>query len=218
LTVRRGLTGFSVAAGWLAALMGITLILPVVVARIERGMLSRIGIAVLSVGFSLVACGMTAVLAGVRQRQGSGTPTGVRAAVAANILFLAFFALEFSDGLVRQDGRIAYWSTFLFLPALVLFCGLLTARRWAWWTFRGASALGTIWFLGFMVVIPFANLQGGGVSVPWQGRVYMVCVSLMFAGILAGAFWSLGRPETRNYFRLTRIERSAPPGSRYGTN
>lgn len=204
------MTRFLVAGGSLAALMGTALILPVVVARIESGVLSRLGIGVISVGCSLVACGMTAVLASFRQRHGSGMPSGVRAAVAANVLFLAFFALEFSDRLVRQDGRIVYWTTFLFPPALLLFCGLLTARPWAWWTFRGAAALGTLWFLGFVAVIPFASLQGhGGVPVPWQGRVYMACVSLVFAGVLAGAFWSLGRPETRNYFRLTRIERNA---------
>lgn len=198
------MTRFFVAGGSLAALMGTALILPVVVARIESGVLSRLGIGVISVGCSLVACGMTAVVVGFRQRHGSVMPSGVRAAVAANVLFLAFFALELSDRLVRQDGRIIYWSTFLFLPALLLFCGLLTARPWAWWTFRGAAALGTLLFLGFVAVIPFASLRGhGGVPVPWQGRVYMACVSLVFAGVLAGAFWSLGRPETRNYFGLS---------------
>lgn len=189
--------------------MGAALIPPVLVARLESGGMTTLGIGVVSVGCGLIACGMTAVLVGFRQRLASGMPSGVRAAVAANVLFLAFFALELSDGLVRQDGRIFYWTAVLFLPALLLFCGLFAAQRWAWWTFRGAAALGTLWFLGFVAVIPFANLQAEGVPVPWYGRVYMACVSLVFAGILAGAFWSLGRPETRNYFGLIRTEGSA---------
>jgi hypothetical protein len=105
---------------------------------------------------------------------------------------------------VRQDGRIVYWSTFLFLPALLLFYGLLTARPLAWWAFRGVAALGVVWFLGFVAAIPFVSLQREGVPVPWQGRAYMACVSAVFAGILAGAYWSLGRAETRDYFHLNR--------------
>ena len=97
----------------------------------------------------------------------------------------------------------------LFLPALVLFCGLLTARRWAWWTFRGVAALGVLWFLGFVALIPFANLQTDGVPVPWYGRLYMACVSLAFAGVMTCAFWLLGRTETRNYFGLIRTEENA---------
>jgi hypothetical protein len=134
----------------------------------------------------------------------------VRAAVAANVFFLAFFALELSDRLVRQNGRIFYWTTFLFPPALLLFCGLLAARRWAWWIARGAFAFVALWFLGFVAVIPFANLSTEAGPVPWYGRLYMMGVSLAFAGILAGAFWALGRPETRTYFGLVpREEKSA---------
>jgi hypothetical protein len=193
---------FLVAGGSLTALMGAGLTLPVIAARNESGGWSRIGLGVISVACIFVAGGVAAMLMGMRQQSGSRMPSGVRAAVAANALFLAFFALEFSDRLVRQNGDIFYWSTLLFLPALLLFCGLLTARLWAWWTFRGAAAIGVLWFLGFVAVIPFAKLQSNGVSVPWQGRVYMVSVSLVFAAVLAGAFWSLGRPETRSYFRL----------------
>ncbi len=193
----------------MAALMGAALLLPVVITRLESGGLTRVGVGVVLAGCGLIACGMTAVLAGFRQRRASGMPSGVRAAVAANVLVLAFFTLESSDGLVRQHGRILYWSTFLFLPALLLFCGLLAVRKWAWWISRGATALAALWFLGFVAVIPFADLQANGVPVPWHGRVYMVCVSLVFAGILAGAFWSLGRPESRIYFGLIRTEGSA---------
>ena len=202
-------TRFFVAGGTLATLMGTALMLPVVAARIESGTVSPVAIGVIAVSCGLIACGITAVVVSFRQPHRSIMPSGVRSAVAANVLFLAFFALELSDRLVRQDGRIVYWSTFLFLPALLLFYGLLTARPLAWWTFRGVAALGVVWFLGFVAVIPFVNLQSRGATVPWQGRVYMACVSIAFAGILAGAFWSLGRAETRNYFHLAGIERKA---------
>jgi hypothetical protein len=133
----------------------------------------------------------------------------VRVAVAANVLFLAFFALELSDRLIQRDGKLFYWSTFLLPPALAIFCGLLAAQPWAWWTSRGAAALGVLWFLGFLVVIPFAHLETEGVPVPWQGRIYMACVTIAFAGILASAFWLLGRTDTRNYFGLIRTKGSA---------
>jgi hypothetical protein len=182
--------------------MGVGLVLPVVVARLESGAFTAVGVGVGSVGCGLIASGIAAFLAGGLGRGGSAMPSGVRAAVAANVLFLGFFALEFSDGLVRQGGRIVYWNTFLFPPALLLYYGLLSARRWAWWTGRGLTALSSLWFLGFVAVIPFAELKGEGGPVPWYGRVYMACVSLAFAGILAGAYWSLGRPEARSYFGL----------------
>jgi hypothetical protein len=200
--VAEQVTRFFVAGGTLATLMGAALILPVVAARIESGTVSPVGIGVIAVSCALIVCGMTAVVVSLRQPHRSIMPSGVRSAVAANVLFLAFFALELSDRLVRQDGRIVYWSTFLFLPALLLFYGLLTARPLAWWAFRGVAALGVVWFLGFVAIIPFVSLQREGVPVPWQGRVYMACVSALFAAILAGAFWSLGRAETRNYFHL----------------
>lgn len=193
---------YLLAGGLLAALMGAALIPPVLLARTESGGQTTLGIGIVSVGCGLIACGVTAVLVGFRQRVASRMPSGVRAAVAANVLFLAFFALELSDRLIK--GKLFYWSTFLLPPALALFCGLLAAQRWAWWTSRGAAALGVLWFLGFLAVIPFAHLQTEEGPVPWYGRVYMACVTLAFAGILAGAFWSLGRPETRNYFGLIR--------------
>jgi hypothetical protein len=204
--------------GLLAALMGIGLVLPVVVARLESGALTELGVGIGLVGAGLIVCGVTALLAGGLRRRGRAMPSGVRAAVAANVLFLAFFALEFSDGLVRQGGRIVYWNTFLFPPAFVLYYGLLSARRWAWWASRGLAAISGLWFLGFVAVIPFADLKAEGGPVPWYGRVYMVCVTLAFAGILAGAYWSVGRPEARSYFGLVRPERigAAEPGAEPG--
>jgi xanthine/uracil/vitamin C permease (AzgA family) len=200
---------YLLAGGLLAALMGAALIPPVLVARLESGEQTTLGIGIVSVGCGLVACGVTAVLMGFRQRVTSGMPSGVRASVAANVVFLAFFAFELSDRLVRPDGKLFYWTTFLLPPALLIFCGLLAARPWAWWTSRGAAALGVLWFLGFLLVIPFAPLQADGVPIPWYGRVYVASVTLAFAGILAVAYWSLGRPETRNYFGLIRTNGSA---------
>jgi hypothetical protein len=102
-----------------------------------------------------------------------------------------------------------YWTTFLLLPALVLFCGLVAAQHWAWWIFRTASAPAALWFLGFVVIIPFADLRTEEGPVPWCGRLYMVGVTLVFAGIMTGAFLALGRPETRTYFGLVRREGNA---------
>jgi hypothetical protein len=131
-------------------------------------------------------------------------PSGVRAAVMANVLFLAFCTLEFSDGFVRQDGRVFYWTSLLFLPALVVFSGLLSARRWAWWTARGLTAAAVLWFVVLVAVIPFGDLRAEGGPVPWYGRVYMIGVSLAFAGIAAGAYASLGRADARGYFGVVR--------------
>ena len=199
------------AGGSSAILTGAAVFLPVVAARMERGQMTGVGTAVVSVGGVLIAGGLAAAWAGFRRRHGSVMPSGVRAAVAANVLVLAFCALELSDRLVRQDGRVFYWTTLLFLPALVLF-GVLAARPWAWRAFRTAAAVGVLWFLGFVALIPFVHLQAEGVPVPWYGRVYMAGVSLAFAGIMAGAFWSLGRPETREYFGFTRTERNTADG------
>jgi hypothetical protein len=182
-------------------LIGIALIVPVFAAWIERGGLTRIGIGFLTAGCGLIAGGVIALAVGFRQNTAS-IPSGVRAAVAANGLVLTFLALELSDRSVRQDGKLFYWTTFLLLPALLLYFGLVRARPWSWWAARGIAALGVVWFLGFLVVVPFAPLQADGVPAPWYGRVYAAGVTVAFAAILAGAFRSLGHPESRSYFSL----------------
>ena len=193
--------------------MGAALIPPVIVARLERGRMTTLGIGIVLAGCGLMACGITAVLVGDGRRRAARMPSGAWAAVAANALFLAFLALELSDRLIRRDGHLFYWSTFLLPPALALFCGLLAARPWAWWTSSSAASLGVLWFLAFLAVIPFAHMETEGVPVPWHGRVYMACVTLAFAGIGAGAFWSLGRPETRKLLGLfTRRQRGRITG------
>jgi hypothetical protein len=166
----------------------------------ESGVLTPGGTGIVLGGCGLIACGITAVLVAFRRRVASGMPSGVRMAVTATILILAFLALELSDRLVLREGRLFYWTTFLFPPALVLFYGLISGRKWAWWVARGAAALGVMWFLVFLGLVPFAPLQTEGVPAPWYGRIYAGCVTIAFAGILAGAFRSLGRPDARTYF------------------
>ena len=159
------------AGGFLAALMGAALIPPVLVARLESGGLNTLGIGIVCVGCGLIAFGVTAVTVGFRRRVATGMPSGVRAAVTANVFFLAFFALELSDRLIRRDGKLFYWSTLLFPPALALFCGLLAAQPWAWRASRGAAALGVVWFLGFLArypVCPLGDRRGAG-PVAWAG-------------------------------------------------
>lgn len=193
--------------GGATALMGAGLIVPVVVDRLERGSLSALGAGFITVGVGMIVCGAAALVLGLR-RGAPGTPSGVRTAIAANVVVLAFLALELSDRSVRQDGQLFYWTTFLFPPALLLFGGLIAARPWSWWVARGTAAIGVLWFVGFLVVIPFAPLQSDGVPAPWYGRLYAAGVTLVFAGVLAGAFRALGRPETRHYFGVP--SRSSP--------
>jgi hypothetical protein len=189
-------------AGWLVVLIGIALLLPVIVARIEKGRLTAVGIGFLTVGGGSIAGGVIAAAAGWR-KSAPVMPSGVRAAVAANGLVLAFLALELSDRSVRQDGKLFYWTTFLLLPALLLYFGLARGRPWSWWAARGVAALGVVWLLGFLIVVPIAPLQADGIPAPWYGRVYVAAVTLAFAGILATAFRSLGRSESRSYFGMS---------------
>jgi hypothetical protein len=195
------------AGGLTAVLVGAALMVPAAQARLEGQSRAALAAGVASLGSALIVGGLGAVVAGAGRWQGRTMPSPVRMAVTANILFLAFFALEVSDGLVRRGGTIHPVSTALFLPTLFLLGGLLSGRRWAWWIARAVAAVFAGWFLAFVAVIPFAHLRGDHGPVPWYGRVWMVCVSLVLAGILAAAFRSLGRPTARTYFGLLRPER-----------
>ncbi len=155
---------------------------------------------VVSLGGILIAGGGATGLWACRRFRGGAMPAPVRATVMATIVFLSFCGLEFSDGLLRQDGRVFYWTSVLFLPALGLLYGLVSAHRWAWWVARIVSALAVLWFVAFMVLIPFADLRTDGVPVPWRGRLYMIGVSLCFASIAAYAFRSLSLSEAKKYF------------------
>lgn len=195
--------------GALAGLTGAALMPPVIVARLEDGVLTPLGIGIVSFGCAMILGGAAAVSIAFWRPVGSGLPSGARMAVTATILILAFLALELSDRLILRDGKLFYWTTFLFPPAVLLFCGLVDGRTWAWWVARGSAALGVTWFLVFLAMIPFVHLQAEGVPIPWYGRIYMGCVTVALAAILAAAFCALGRPDTRNYFGLIRTRR--PP-------
>jgi hypothetical protein len=197
------------AGGLLAVLVGVAVIVPAVTAWLESSALDELAMGVVAVGSVLIVGGLAAVVLGVRRWRGLTMPSAVRMAVTANIFFLALFALEISDGLVRRGGAIHTISAAMFAPMLGLLYGLLSARRWAWWISRGVSALFCLWFLGFSALIPFADLRGEHGPVPWEGRIYMIGVSLVLAAILAGGFIALGRPTARSYFGSLQPKRSA---------
>lgn len=187
--------------GMLSVGMGIAWFLPATAEWLDRGAFERQGYAVVSVGLLLILSGGFAIACGFRTLRLGSIPAPVRAVIAANGLFLSFCALEFSDGLLRQGGRVFYWTSVLFLPALVVFCGQVLGKRWAWWVARAVAAFAITWFVGFMVLIPFVELRGsGGMAVPWYGRVYVAAVSLFFASVAAYAFRSLGHAEARTFY------------------
>ena len=187
--------------GLLAAASGAAWLVPAIAAWFERGTLGLQGYAVASVGPVLILSGVAAIWCGFRELRISAVPPPVRATIAGNGLFVAFCMLEFSDGFIRSD-RIFYWTSVLFLPALALFYGQVSAQRWAWWAARITTALFTLWFVGFLLVIPFAHLRGNGGAIPWWGRIYVASVTLIFASVAAYAFWSLGRPAAKAYYGI----------------
>lgn len=189
-----------VAGGLTAALMGAAAIVPIVTVYLERGQLTGLAIGFAAAAVVLILGGLIAAAAGGRRRA-TAMPSPVRAVVAANALVLAFLSLELCDRSIRQDGKLFYWTTFLLPPALLLFIGLLAARSWSWWAARILAILGVFWFLGFLLLIPFAPLSADGIATPWYGRLYMAAVTLAFAAIAYAAFRALGRKETRTYFQ-----------------
>jgi hypothetical protein len=188
------------AGGFSAALMGVGLAVPPMVADAEMRPPTGLALGLLLAAGVLAAGGVAGIIAGLWRRGGLSMPSAVRVAVLANVFLLGFCALELSDRLVRQEGRVLYWTTFLFPLALVTFYGLLSARRWAWWVCRILTAVATLWFVAWVPLIPFADVRGEDGPVPWYGRLFMIGMCLAFAGVSAGAFWSLGRPEARTYF------------------
>jgi prepilin signal peptidase PulO-like enzyme (type II secretory pathway) len=116
--------------------------------------------------------------------------------------------------LVRRQGRIFYWTTVLFLPAVLLLTGVLLARCWAWWTARGVTAIFVLCFVGFIAMIPFGDLRGSEGPVPWWGRVYMMGVTLIFASVAAYVFRALGHSETKAYFGMRLEERTIPEAAK----
>lgn len=194
------MTRLVLISGILGVAFGVAVIIPALAGNLNRGLFSGLVGVVVSLGIMLILGGGAAILIARRRPGGVAMPAPVRATVMATILFLAFCMLEFSDGLLRQGGRIFYWTSVLFLPALVLLYGLVSAHRWAWWVTRVAAALAVLWFVAFMVLIPFIDLRADGVSTPLRGRLYMEAVTLVFAGISFYVFRCLGRAEAKNYF------------------
>src|SRR5262249_39135346 len=127
--------------------------------------------------------------------RGRSIPASVMIALAVNGFFLALLALEVSDSLVRRGGAMAL-SLFFFPPALVLFWGLLTSRRWAWVTARGVALVFTLVYLGVTMMVCIAQPRDG------HGRVWVwiATVGLALASILAGSFFALGRPSARRFY------------------
>jgi hypothetical protein len=190
--------------GLLSVAMGVAWLVPAIAAWSEHGALAPQDYAAASVGPVLILSGIVAFWFGFQSLRLRSIPAPVRAAITANALFLAFCALEFSDGLLRQGGRVFYWTSVLFLPALVLFCGQVAARRWAWWGARLVTGLAVVWFTGFLAMVPFVHLQSNGVAIPWWGRIYVAGVTFVFAGISVYAFRSLGRGEARTFYGMAK--------------
>src|SRR5215217_6472371 len=120
-------------SGILAAFMGAASLLPAVARWLEHEGFGPQGYTVIVIGLLLICSGAITTAWGFRAARFDAIPPPVRAAIAGNGLIVSFCALELSDGLIRQGGRVFYWTSFLFLPALVLFYGQLLGKRWAWW-------------------------------------------------------------------------------------
>ena len=188
--------------GLLAVVSGAAWLIPTIAARMERGEFSLQDYAVASVGLALILGGVVAICYGFSALRAASVPPPVRAALMGNGLLVAFCVLEFSDGFLRQNGRVFYWTSILFLPALLLFYGQVLAQRWAWWAARILTAIITFWFAAFLLLIPFAPLRGNAGPPPWWGRIYVASVTLAFASISAYVFRSLGRTESRTYYGM----------------
>lgn len=197
------MTRLAIVGGALCLLMGVAWLLPIVAQWWWGVALSGTAWKSVWVGPALIVGGLALLTWGYRRPAGDRMPSPVRMAVIGNVLFLSFCALEFSDGLVRQDGRVFYWTSVLFLPAFVILYGLVRARRWAWWVTRVLTALCAIWFFGFAIVLPFADVRGNGVPVPPWGRAWMIGVTLVFLAVAVYVFRVLGYAQSRSYFGVS---------------
>lgn len=192
--------------GLLAVASGVAWIIPVVAASLAGRTFDARDYTIASVGPIVILAGMFVLSRSLRGLRSISIPAAVRAVIVANGLFLAFCALEFSDRLLLRGGRVFYWTSVLFIPALVLFYGQVSARRWAWWTTRIMAVFSTLWFVGFLMLIPFVQLQGGGVKGDGSdagGRLWAAGLTVVFASISAYVSWSLGRAEARNFYGLS---------------
>lgn len=201
---RKDSTGSGVIqiSGLLMVVSGAAWLLPAITARVERSDFTFRDYMIASIGPLMLIGGVVAVWRGFHALRVATFPPAVRAAILCNGLFVAFCVMEFGDGLLRQHGRIFYWTTLLFVPSLALFYGQALARRWAWWGARILTAIFSLWFLCFLFVIPFAHLRGNGGAAPWWGKVYACCVTILFGSCAMWAVRSLGSQESRAFYGL----------------
>lgn len=190
-------------SGALCISMGVAWLLPVFFELSYGEGLSALAKTVVWLGPVLIGGGLLLMVWSARRPREASVPAPVRMAITGNVLFLAFCALEFSDGLVRQGGRVFYWTSVLFVPALLLLAGLTLAHRWAWWLARGVTMSFTLGFIVLAVVIPFSDVRSEGVPVPPWGRVWMITVTLAFVCAAFFAFRALGHVQSRFYFRVS---------------
>ena len=192
-------------SGLLTVAMGAAWLVPPTVGKLGVSAMDARDYALISVGPVLILSGAFAIWRGFPRLRWLSIPAAARAVLVANGLFVAFCALEFSDGLILRGGRVFYWTSVLFLPALVLFYGQVLAQRWAWWAARIVTALATVWFVGFLMIIPFVHLHGGNLrGGDGGGRIWAASLTLLFASVSAHAFRSLGREETRRFYGIAQ--------------
>jgi hypothetical protein len=195
------MTRLILVGGVLGVASGVAVILPAVAESLAHGFLAGLSRMAVLLGGMVIVCGGAAMWIARRHPPSSSMPAPVRATTVATILFVAFCVLEFSDGLLRQQERIFYWTSVLFCRALLLLYGLVAAHRWAWWITRIAAALAMLGFVLFMWGSSLLRTcEQGGIPAPWWARLYMETVTLVFAGISFCVFHSLGRAEAKRYF------------------
>jgi hypothetical protein len=206
------MTRLVLISGALLISMGLTWLFPILFELSQGEVLSKMGRKVVWLSPLLIVAGSLSALWALRRPEAHQMPTPVRLAITGNVLFLSFCALELSDGLVRQDGRVFYWTSVLFFPALFLLIGLALARRWAWWIARFLTTSFALGFIGVAAAIPFGDVRSHGEPVsPW-GRVWMIAVTLLFVSAALFVFRVLGAAESRCYFGMQpKPEPDAPP-------
>jgi hypothetical protein len=192
--------------GGATALIGLGLVIPALTGWQEQGAMSWLGWTMLVPGGLLLAWGCGAVVRGVRRPPARSIPASVLGAIVVNALFLGLFALEISTGVAREGGVVAR-SLFLFPPALVLFWGLLTGRRWAWRVARwGSLGFALLYFgVSILVCVLRPSDQHGPVWV-WIASVGVVLGMLL----LVGGFHALGRPSARRHFGVMPAATESP--------
>ncbi|MBW8863899.1 MAG: hypothetical protein JF609_03060 [Verrucomicrobia bacterium] len=121
-------------------------------------------------------------------------PASVALIALVVILFLSLFALEITDSIVfhHQVAR----SVFLFPPAAGLLWGVLNRRRWAWFLARILTLAGVLIFGATNLL---ALLSPHMKPRDLHG---ILVISTLLCLILIATFLALGRPGTKNHYRI----------------